>query len=272
VLRKRALSLPSNPLAVTLSLISVGCSIQAHQGEVGIYLADEDASAADPAALTMTLRDFKVYDANDPSTNPGFHNLESDRDVAASALGSDSKPVYQSPTNALPTFGQASFDQWYRDVPGTNVTVVYPLPFSPTGDGSYEYDSRKNGMVDTSAGVSRNVFLPIDDGAPYATSFGNQGTPHNLAFTGELHAVFTFSGQGSLQVRGDDDLYVFINGDLSINRGGIHAADTIDLDLSGLGLTSGHDYPLDLFYAERAGKIGELLLHTSFALRPPELE
>jgi fibro-slime domain-containing protein len=219
-------------------------------------------------ALTIIIRDFKLYDAADPSTNPDFHNIECDRDVAASTLGDDGKPVYQTPTNTLPTFGKAVFDQWYRDVPGTNIAVDYPLTLTATSDGLYEYDSRKTGTVDTSTGVSRRVFLPIDDGTPYATAFGNQGSPHNLGFTGELHAVFTFPGQGSLQVRGDDDLYIFIGGNLAVNLGGIHAASTLDLDLAGLGLTPGNDYNFDLFYAERAGKTGELLLNTSLVLRP----
>lgn len=259
---------------VVLALTQASC--EAPQGEVGIYIstagAGDGSVAPDDLTLTMIVRDFKAYDANDPSTNPDFHNIESDRDIVAQKLGSDAKPVYQVHAYPLPTFGKTYFDQWYRDVPGTNVSVAYPLPLTPVSDGQYEYDCRKTGTVDTSTGVTRRVFLPVDDGTPYATAFGNQGNPHNYAFTGELHARFTYPGQGSFRVRADDDLYVFIAGDLAINLGGIHGANGLELDVSGLGLVAGDEYPLDLFYAERAGKTGDLLISTSLVLRPAEIK
>jgi hypothetical protein len=76
-----------------------------------------------------------------------FHNIESNRDVAADALGTDRKPVYRAPTNTLATFGKGYFDQWYHDVQGINLAVTYPLTLSLTSDGSYEYDGRKKSRV-----------------------------------------------------------------------------------------------------------------------------
>jgi fibro-slime domain-containing protein len=267
--------------AVVLALAAAGCSINARQGEVGVYLEAPDGGAGAAGAagasmitpgsivLNMTIHDFKVYDVNDPTTNPDFHNVECDRDIVARALGSDRKPVYQVHTYPLPTFGKAYFDQWYHDAPGTNISVTYPLTLTPTADGQKEYDSRKSGTVDTSNGAAHQIFMPIDDGTPYATAFGNQGSPHNYAFTGELHALFTYPGAGSLRFRSDDDMYVFINNELAINLGGIHGADNSGsaLDLSGLGLTVGNEYPLDLFYAERWGKTGDILIVTPLELR-----
>lgn len=263
-----------SPLVSGLLLVNWGCGFRAPQGELGIYVDPTltgEAGAAGAAEdgsieLEMTIRDFKRYDATDPTTNPDFHNIECDRDVVASLLGSDRKPVYRAPTNALPTFGKEYFDQWYRDVPGVNVDVSYPLILTRNADGEYEYDCRKTGVIDTSTGTTRRVFLPIDDGTAFATPFGNQGSPHNYAFTGELHARFVYPGQGSLRVRADDDLYVFIDSNLVIDLGGIHGAVGNELDLSALGLNTGQEYTLSLFYAERAGKTGDLLLSTSLAL------
>ena len=261
---------------VALSLGGAACSIDTQHGEVGVYQAPASAGAPstvpDPGPdtpaffLIMSLRDFKRYDPNDPTTNPAFDNVDSEKSVVEGVLGADHKPVYRPPMNAFPSYGQAAFDQWYRDVPGTNVPVPYPLPISRDADGVYEYDSQKSGKPDTYLGVDRRVFFPLDDGDPYATPFGNQGSNHNQAFTAELHAGFTAVQGATLQVRADDDLYLFIDDKLAIDLGGTHSAIVRDLDLDTLSLTAGRAYRLDLFYAERRGATGDLLLKTSLEL------
>ncbi len=272
-------------LVVLLALAS-GCSYETNLGEIGVYRAADggesegligqtdapptDAPIGPPSiVLTMTLRDFKKYDPKDPTTNPDFDNVASESGVVADVLGADGKPVYKTPTNTTPTFGKAFFDQWYRDTPGTNFKVVYPLTLTRTADGQYEYDSEKSGVVDTSSGTARRVCFPIDDGTPYATPFGNQGGIHNYGFTGELHTVFThLVDGGSLRFRSDDDLYVFIDKKLAIDLGGTHVAEGKEISTDELGLVLGRDYQLDLFYAERMGARGDLLITTSFELRP----
>jgi fibro-slime domain-containing protein len=262
-------------LLAGLVCLGVGCSIKTNDGELGIYSASEDAGSAgapdlQPITLDMLIRDFKRYNAADRSTNPDFHNsnIVSERSVAAAALGSDGRPVYRAPTNTVQTFGKTFFDQWYRDVPGTNIDVHYPITLSPIANGLYQYDSRISGTVDTALPATRLLFMPIDDGTPYATAFGNQNNLHNVGFTGEMHALFTYQGQGSLQFRSDDDLYVFIDRNLVVDLGGDHGAEAFELDVGSLGLIVGTDYPVDLFYAERAGAIGELLIASSLTLRP----
>ncbi len=285
-----------NAAFTVLTIGAVGCSIATHRGEVGIYEApakndgaagaaadgsaagasdgSAGASASEPSPapvlfLTMLLRDFKIYDPNDPTTNPAFFSMPSERSVVMSQLGADSKPIYKAPANTIPTYGKAFFDQWYHDTPGTNYLVPYPLPLALTDDGQYEYDSQKSGTPDFYLNVHRRIFLPIDDGTPYATPFGNQRRQHNFDFTGELHATFALTDAGgSVQVRADDDIYVFVDGKLVIDLGGTHGPVPGEVALGELGLAVPQDYPLDIFYAERQGATGDFMLRTDLELKP----
>ncbi|HEX9295356.1 MAG TPA: fibro-slime domain-containing protein [Polyangiaceae bacterium] len=78
---------------------------------------------------------------------------------------------------------------------------------------------------------------------------------HNFGFTTELHTKFQYNGGETFRFSGDDDLWVFINGKLAMDLGGLHppAANTINLDSAAgtLGIAKGNVYTLELFHAER---------------------
>jgi len=266
MLRSRVrISLLCTAAAAALIGHGSGCSNTAAQGTVGVY-------SPESIALRMLIRDFKKYNVNDPTTNPAFHNNlihDSDLGVVADTLGTDGKPVYKTPANNLPTFGKQYFDQWYQDVPGTNVAVSYPINLTKNSDGLLVYDCHNTGTPDMATGSPRLLFFPIDDGTSSMTAFGNEGDMHNFAFTGELHALFTYPGQGVFRFRSDDDLYVFVAGNLiaAASAPGQHVAEAKMLDLTALRLTAGREYPLDIFYAERAGAAGDFMMATSVVLR-----
>jgi fibro-slime domain-containing protein len=179
--------------------------------------------------------DFEAFDGKKPTTG-----------LVANELGSGRKPVYASPCEAMPdrmlcpygqmTTSRADFDQWYRTTPGINRAYLVYLMFSANA-GVYTFESKK--------------FFPLDP-----VGAGNtKKTRHDFGFTTELHATFSYRGGEHFSFTGDDDLWVFVNGKLAIDLGGLHppATGTLDLDAQAarLGLVKGESYPLDLFNAER---------------------
>ena len=256
----------------------------------GVFNLDGSSGFPDSAGavgqLTAIIRDFRMYDAGDPTTDPDFENPPYDigndggpspgykgswydTEIVADALGADQTPTYRHPgQKTVTTHGADAFQKWFHDVPGTNVRVAVPLNLTADAKGVYGYDSEISGVPYDSNPADGKGFFPIDDGSPYATSFGNQTYAHNFSFTVEIHTTFTYRGGEFFQFRGDDDVFVFINNAIVINLGGIHDAQPAQVSLDSLGLTIGKSYPLDFFSAERHVYGSNIEISTSLALIP----
>lgn len=180
--------------------------------------------------LTGVVRDIQE---SHPDFGGDITNLQ--KGLVADALGADGKPVLGP--NYKKGFIQSadSFQEWYNTVPGVNQAFALELYLAPNAN-KYSFES--------------HAFFPLD-----GKGFGNERQNHNFSFTFELHTRFYYKGGETFQFSGDDDLWVFINGTLAIDLGGVHAASTqnINLDTAAqrLGLTPNNEYALDFFQAER---------------------
>jgi len=183
-------------------------------------------------ALQATIRDFKVE-------HPDFEDFTSDvgqKGIVLPELGPDNKPVYAAPGPTAQTAGPGPFAQWYSNTPDTNIPFAIEIPLTEVMPGLFSFES--------------NAFFPIDD-----QGWGNQGNPHNFHFTSEIHTVFNYKGGEVFTFIGDDDLWLFINGKLAIDLGGVHpeleASVDLDAQADALGIQVGGMYTMALFHAER---------------------
>ena len=194
-------------------------------------IASEDGrSDGCGSILTGILRDIQE---SHPDFGGDVTNLQ--RGLVQDTLGADGKPQLSQNFRRGFIEGADSFRQWYESVPGVNQPFLLAVYLEPNGD-NFSFESHD--------------FFPLD-----GAGFGNQGQNHNFSFTFELHTRFRYGGGEVFRFSGDDDLWVFINGRLAIDLGGVHSAEEQDINLDAqanrLGIEPGGEYTLDFFQAER---------------------
>ncbi len=222
-------------------------------GLVQQYL-DEDGKPAMADLRGMTIK--KEYrDSEGRNINPVMYDPQMGDTEGLLANGGSG--------NGLTS--QERFAQWYRDTPGVNLSKNISLTLNRVpGTNQFVFDS----ATDTEH-ESGGWFLPIN-----GDLYGNFKDERNYHFTTEINTEFTYDRDENqvFKFTGDDDVWVFINGRLVIDLGGLHPKREQFLDLNRLDwLQDGRTYSLDIFHAERRYRGSNFRIETTLELRAVEL-
>jgi fibro-slime domain-containing protein len=221
-------------------------------------------------AVPVIFRDMipQIATITDPLPHPNFEVARDSggvvKGIVKDTLGADRKPQYNDSvdTTKSMTTNAKDFSSWYNDSDYSKV-VVDTLPLVAQADGTFLYD---HSGVYANGDWTIPAFFPLDnrgwaappDGPeiPFLETCNQDQAKHNFSFTSEVRYWFEYQGGETLSFIGDDDVWVFVNGKLAVDLGGVHLAapGSVTLDAttaSTFNLTKGKIYEIVVFQAER---------------------
>lgn len=194
------------------------------------------------ASFPMIVRDFpeKHQDFGPSQTTSG-------KDIELQSELQNGKPVAASSNADGIEDGSNSFDQWFQDKPGVNIT--------------YEQDIYLD-LWSTGGHLGDRDFYVVDN-----LGFGNEGEAHNYGFTVEFEVPFTYRVGGFFSFDSSDDVWISIDETIVVSHSvhdGVNGATVrLDDEADRLRLKPGSSHKLKIFYAERDGRSSVFRLNTS---------
>jgi fibro-slime domain-containing protein len=209
---------------------------------------DTDVDDDDDCGTTLTViyRDFS--DDHDDFEMSGL-DYRVCTGIVENALGGNGNPVLNEDSTCAVDFTSNDpdiFNEWYTD-------DTHRIPSEITLEDPDE---------DGTSTFADSTFFPID-----GLGYGNEGRNHNFHFTTEINTYFIYETGQIFSFTGDDDVWVFIDGSLAVDVGGVHGEATRSVDLDTLGLTPGYIYSLDVFHAERHTVESNFRIDTNLCLQ-----
>ncbi len=253
-------------------------------GTAGVPVINTDTGEVMDAGDCGSTLDVLYRDFDGPPAHPDFEMpFAGDvvrRGLVEGALGTDQKPVFKGRVGHPPLMGSptaintdwnptqpviasaASFKQWYNT---SEINRAIPkklaLTESPAGSGIFGYDS--------------SAFFPLAPNEGFGITPKGNDLGMNFLFTTEIHVQFKYTAAQKFTFRGDDDLWIFVNGQLALDLGSMHGPEegTIDFDAqaASLNIVVGNFYAMDVFHAERHMRGSNFKITTNIACFTPSI-
>jgi fibro-slime domain-containing protein len=200
---------------------------------VGKRVVVRGANGATPSRLTVT----GAFTSNGGPT----------MDVCGVAISDTEGTAGATDTGGITS--SATFDEWYTDVLGTNLSGHHAITLTDNGTGVFEY-------ID-------DDFHPID-----GKLLGDDGDPHNYYFTFAFTTSFVYDACADqfFEFAGTDDAWLSIDGKLAMDLGGMRQGTGQYVPIDRLDLVDGETYDLKFFYAQRQGSQAVFRMRTNLPL------